>query len=184
MDLFSEQIFAITPEGDPIDLPRGSTVLDFAFRIHTDLGRHCTGGRVNGQLQPLTYRLAAGDRVEVLTRPEAHPRPSWLRFAKTADARHAVRRWLREHPQHSNRPNRILVRLSTKGDLELYRRLIERVLHQPEMELTKCSYTRFGHTNIILKARVPDTDERPAEQAYCLERLVEEFPGLTFDIKR
>jgi GTP pyrophosphokinase len=184
VDLFSEQIFAITPKGDPVDLPRGSTVLDFAFRIHTDLGRHCSGARVNGQLQPLTYRLAAGDRVEILTRPEAHPRPTWLRFVKTANARQAIRRWLREHPQHSTRPNRTLVRLYTKGNLELYRRLLDRVLHQPEMELTKCSYTRFGHTNIILKARVPDTDERPAEQARCLERLTAEFPGLTFDVKR
>ncbi len=184
VDLFSEQIFAITPKGDPVDLPRGSTVLDFAFRIHTDLGLRCAGARVNGQVQPLTYRLSAGDRVEVITNSSAHPRPSWLRYAHTAQARHAIRHWLREHPEHAVKPNRTLVRLAAKGDLETYRALLDRVVHLPELELTKCSYTRFGHSNIILNVRVPDTDKRPAEEAACLEELCRDFPELTCEVRR
>ncbi len=184
VDLFAEQIFVITPKGDPMDMPVGSTVLDFAFRIHTDLGLHCSGARVNGQPWPINHELSAGDRVEVLTSDEAHPRPGWLRFAKTSHARHAIRRFLQQHPEFSTRPNRSLVRFSLKGDLDSFQQVIDKIHQIPEIELTRVSFTRFGPANIRINARIPDSEETPAEDSRCVAQLSEAFPGLSIEVKR
>jgi guanosine-3',5'-bis(diphosphate) 3'-pyrophosphohydrolase len=184
VDLFAEQIFVITPRGDPVDLPVDSTVLDFAFRIHTDLGLHCVGARVNGQPQPINFVLSAGDRIEVLTNDHAHPKPGWLRFVKTSHARHAVRHFFHRHPEHAARVNRSLVRFSLKGDLDGFQRVMDRIHLLPEIELTRISFTRFGPANIRINARVPDTEDTPAEENLSVARLTEAFPGLTIEVKR
>ncbi len=184
VDLFAEQIFVITPKGDPIDMPLGSAVLDFAFRIHTDLGLHCSCALVNGRSRPINQVLSAGDRVEVLTSDEVHPRPGWLRFAKTSHARHAIRRFLQQHPEYSTRPNRSLVRFSLKGDLNNFQRVIDMIHQIPEIDLTRISFTRFGPANIRINARIPDSEETPAEDSRCVAQLSEAFPGLSVEVKR
>jgi len=184
VDLFAEQIFVITPKGKTLDLPVGSTVLDLAFRIHTDLGVRCSGALVNGRSEPLNHVLSAGDRVEVLTSEEVHPRPGWLRFVKTSHARHAVRRYLHHHPELGRRVKHSLVRFSLKGDLGHFQRLVEGIRRLHEIELTKVSFTPFGPMNIRINARVPDTEETPAEDSPNIARLVEAFPGLCVEVRR
>lgn len=94
-DIASDQVFVFTPRGDVIDLPVGSTPIDFAYRIHTDLGNHCYGARVNGRLVPISHPLTSGDIVQVLTRPSAQPSRDWLAFAKSSGARSKIRAFLR-----------------------------------------------------------------------------------------
>ncbi|HDR06333.1 MAG TPA: bifunctional (p)ppGpp synthetase/guanosine-3',5'-bis(diphosphate) 3'-pyrophosphohydrolase [Candidatus Coatesbacteria bacterium] len=183
VDLFAEQIFVITPKGSAVDMPVGSTVLDFAFRIHTDLGLACLGALVNDEFQPPSHVLAAGDRVEVLTSKEARPGPAWLRFAVTSHARHTIRRYLKHHPE-LERVNRSLVRFSLKGDLDAFQRMLARFHQLPEVELTRVSFTPFGPVNIRINARVPDTDETPAEENPSVARLVGAFPGLSVEVRR
>jgi len=95
-DLFSEQVFVFTPKGDVIDLPKDSTTVDFAFRVHTDLGLKTVGARVNGVMVPLSTRLQNGDVVELVTRSNAQPSLDWLEFRKSADARSKLRTYFRK----------------------------------------------------------------------------------------
>jgi GTP diphosphokinase / guanosine-3',5'-bis(diphosphate) 3'-diphosphatase len=111
-DVFQEQIFVFTPQGDVKDLPRGSTPLDMAYRIHTDIGDHCAGARVttnideNGRLVtrlvPLDYELKSGEIVEIMVNRTVHPTRDWLSFAHTTAARNKIRRYLKTYEREIN----------------------------------------------------------------------------------
>jgi GTP pyrophosphokinase len=99
-DLFEDQVYVFTPNGDVLALPRGATPVDFAYRVHTMVGHRCRGARVNGQIVPLHTPLQTGDRVEVLTRKEPQPSRDWINphagFLKSSGARQKVRQWFRQ----------------------------------------------------------------------------------------
>jgi guanosine-3',5'-bis(diphosphate) 3'-pyrophosphohydrolase len=95
VDLFPSEIYVFTPQGDIVKLPQGATALDFAYAVHTEIGDHCVGARVNGQLVPLHTVLDNGQTVEALTQSWARPDPSWLNYVVTAKARSAIRSFLR-----------------------------------------------------------------------------------------
>ena len=94
-DLFTDQVFVFTPKGDAIDLPAGATPIDFAFRIHSDVGEHCVGAKVNGKIVPLAYHLKNGDIVSVVTRPNASPSLDWLQLVKSSHARTKIKAYFR-----------------------------------------------------------------------------------------
>ena len=96
VDLYSDEVFVFTPKGDLFKLPKGATVLDFAYRIHTNVGSHCSGGRVNGKNVPMRTRLQSGDQVEILTSPNQTPKRDWLSIAVTSKARAKIRQQLTE----------------------------------------------------------------------------------------
>ncbi len=111
-DLFQEQIFVFTPKGEVKDLPRGSTPLDMAYRIHTDIGDHCAGariitnqddtGRLVTRLVPLDYELKGGEIVDIMVNRTVHPTRDWLSFARTAAARNKIRRYLKTYEREIN----------------------------------------------------------------------------------
>ena len=102
LDLFKDQVFVFTPNWDVIDLPTGAGPLDFAYRIHTDLGHHCAGAKVNGRLVPLDYKFRNGDIVEITTSPNAHPTVDWLKLIVAPGAKSKVRRYLRDQVRGEN----------------------------------------------------------------------------------
>ncbi|MDR7400789.1 MAG: bifunctional (p)ppGpp synthetase/guanosine-3',5'-bis(diphosphate) 3'-pyrophosphohydrolase [Armatimonadota bacterium] len=103
MDLFQNEVFVFTPKGDVIDLPAGATPVDFAYRIHTDVGHRCVGARVNGRLVPLSHRLRTGDIVEILTsKTEGRPSRDWLTFVVTTNARAKIRQWFKKEAREEN----------------------------------------------------------------------------------
>ncbi|MER3475067.1 MAG: (p)ppGpp synthetase [Armatimonadota bacterium] len=101
-DLFNDQVFVFTPKGDVIDLVAGSTPIDFAYRVHTDLGNTCVGAKVNGRIVPLNYQFRNGDIVEIITRPNAHPSRDWLNFVKTSHARSKIKQYFRKQAHAEN----------------------------------------------------------------------------------
>ena len=96
MDLFSQQVFVFTPQGDVIELPAGATPLDFAFKIHTDIGCKCVGAKVNGKMVTIDHVLENGDIIEIVTNPNSvGPSIDWLKIAKSSGARNKIRQWLK-----------------------------------------------------------------------------------------
>lgn len=108
VELFQDEVYVFTPKGEVKALPMGSTPVDFAYAIHTDVGHHCVGAKVNGRIVPLTYQLQSGDIVEILTsKSSAGPSRDWLSFVKSSSARNKIRQWLRremrEDVEHQGR---------------------------------------------------------------------------------
>lgn len=95
MDLFRGEIFVFTPSGDVKALPMGATPIDFAYSVHTEVGHHCAGAKVNGRIAPLARQLKNGDTVEILTNPKQRPSRDWLSFVTTSRARQSIRQWVR-----------------------------------------------------------------------------------------
>ena len=103
LDVFQDQVFVFTPKGDVKDMPAGATPLDFAYRIHTDVGHRCIGAKVNNRLVPLDYRLHNGDIVEVVTTKAAHgPSRDWLNIVRTSHAREKIRAWFKRQQRDEN----------------------------------------------------------------------------------
>jgi GTP pyrophosphokinase len=96
VDLFSDEVFVFTPKGTVKSLPRGATPVDFAYTIHSEIGEHCVGAKVNGKLVPLRYKLKNGDTVEILTSPHSHPSKDRLTYVKTSRAQARIRQFIRQ----------------------------------------------------------------------------------------
>jgi GTP pyrophosphokinase len=95
LDLFPDEVYVFTPRGDVKALPEGATPVDFAYTVHTDVGHHCVGAKVNGKLVPLRYTLHQGDIVEIVTSPTQHPSRDWLKIVKSNRARAKINQWLK-----------------------------------------------------------------------------------------
>lgn len=102
-DLFEDTVFIFTPKGDVIELPKGSCPVDFAYRVHTEVGHKCTGARVNGRIVPLDYQLSNGDIVEIITsKSSLGPTRGWLDFVKTSSARSRIKAWFKRSQRQEN----------------------------------------------------------------------------------
>jgi len=102
LSLFAHEVFVFTPTGEVKTLPQQASVLDFAYMIHTEIGEHCIGAKVNHQLQPISYRFNSGDQVEILTSENASPVPEWLNMVETAKAQDAIRKYLNRNASKQN----------------------------------------------------------------------------------
>jgi len=125
IDLYPDEVYTFTPRGDVFAFPRGATPLDFAYRIHTDVGHRCVGARVNGKLLPLRTPLKNGDIVEVLTGATQTPNREWVNMVVTSRARHKIRHWLNTEQKHrSIELGRKLIEKEAKKYKVLWRKLV------------------------------------------------------------
>ena len=99
VDLYQDEIFVFTPQGDVKRLPKGATAIDFAFHVHTEVGVHCQGAKINGRIAPLHRELKNGDAIEILTSPSAKPSRDWLSHVRTGRARHKIKQWVRHEEE-------------------------------------------------------------------------------------
>jgi guanosine-3',5'-bis(diphosphate) 3'-pyrophosphohydrolase len=129
VDLFPQEVFVFTPKGNIVKVPRGSTVVDFAYAVHTDIGNQCISARIDKQLAPLQTKLENGVTVDIITAPWARPNPLWLNFVITAKARSSIRSYLKNF----NRKEAIL----------LGRRLLEKELQAMDQHLEQIDETRI-----------------------------------------
>ncbi len=112
-EMYSDRVFAMTPKGDVMDLPKHSTPLDFAYAVHTSIGHRCYGAKVNGRIVPLSYQLKNEEQVEILTKKEENPKRRWLNstqgYLHSSKARNAVRHWLRQQNHETNKKDGMAV---------------------------------------------------------------------------
>ncbi len=137
MDIYDKEVFVFTPRGDLFRLPAGATLLDFAFHIHTNVGSQCTGGRVNGKNEKLTYRLRSGDTVEIQTSANQSPKPDWINIVATSKARTKIRQTLKERQNKS----------AELGREMLMRRLKNRKVEFDEASVSKL-VKKMGYRNM------------------------------------
>jgi GTP pyrophosphokinase len=135
-ELFEPDVYALTPNGDVKEFTQGSTPLDFAYNIHTEVGNTCVGAKVNGKIVPLKYKLQNGDVVEIITSPKQKPRRDWLSIVRTSRAKSRIRHWLRREEQEKA--------------MNVGREICERELRKHDTSLKKIIKT--GHMKQILKA--------------------------------
>src|SRR4029079_18326985 len=102
-DVFQDQVYVFTPRAEIKQLPAGGTPLDFAYRVHTEVGHKCIGAKVNGRMVPLDYELKNGEIVEILTSKAPHgPSRDWLNFVKSASAKERIRKWFKSQRREEN----------------------------------------------------------------------------------
>lgn len=101
-NLFEDDVYVFTPKGDVVPLSPGSTSIDFAYRIHTEVGNHCAGARVNGRIVPLSTRLHNGDIVDIITQKNSHPSLDWLNFVRTSAAKYRIKQWYKRSRREEN----------------------------------------------------------------------------------
>lgn len=116
LELFHDVVYVFTPKGTVKELPKDSTPIDFAYAIHTEVGDHCVGAKVNGKIVPLKYELESGDTIEILTSPNQTPHKDWLKFVRTSRAKTKIKHWIKAEEQ--------------KRSLEIGRRLLETELRR------------------------------------------------------
>jgi GTP pyrophosphokinase len=184
MDLFQGEIFVFTPKGEVKQLPMGATPIDFAFGVHTEVGLHCAGAKVNGRIAPLSRELKNGDTVEILTNPRQWPTRDWLAFVKTSRARGRIRQWIRKEEFDS------AVGLGQEFlEREIRKARLDKPTQQKMAEAAEAmGFPDFEHVHaalgrgdvgpsVVLKHLYPDVD--PAEEAKkrptALQRLAEKL---------
>lgn len=180
-DTLDQRVYAVTPKGKIIDLPKGSTPLDFAYHIHSEVGHHCRGAKVNGRIVPLTYPLKSGDRVDILVHPSGRPSTDWLNvtrgFVVTGRARSRIRAWFREQNFESHvQDGRQIVERELRG-LHLSEEDFNTFVSRSRFQSANEYYAAVGRGD-LLSDQVADSlhsylNERTAQADRSADKLVE-----------
>ncbi len=145
LNLYASEIFVFTPEGDLKSLPQGATPVDFAFHIHTEIGMHTRGAKINGKIVPLSYRLKSGDQVEIITSDKAFPNPSWLDYVITSRARSRIRSFLKEDKKQIAEEGKEILRRKLKQlKISFNSKIVEKLLDYYKLKTSLDLYYRVG----------------------------------------
>ncbi len=158
LNLFASEIFVFTPKGEIKTMPAGCTALDFAFSIHTFLGSHCIGAKVNHKLVPLSHKLQSGDQVEILTSKSQHVQPSWINFVSTAKAKGKIQAILRRNGREMQKKGEELFQeFCKKHGIENIQAATDQLLELHESRNREDFYQSLGEKTILLGEK--DIDE-------------------------
>jgi guanosine-3',5'-bis(diphosphate) 3'-pyrophosphohydrolase len=151
LNLFASEIFVFTPKGEIKTMPAGSTALDFAFQIHTFLGSHCIGAKVNHKLVPLSHKLQSGDQVEILTSNSQHVQPSWINFASTAKAKGKIQAILRrDNRELQKKGEEMLTTWLHDNDMETTTSILDKLCEFHDLQKHDNLFLALGEHAIIL----------------------------------
>ena len=151
LNLFASEIFVFTPKGEIKTLPAGCTALDFAFQIHTFLGSHCIGAKVNHKLVPLSHKLNSGDQVEILTSKAQHVQPSWINFVSTAKAKAKIQAILRRDDRETQKTGEELLKAWLKrNSMELTSTVLDKLCEFHNVQKHEELFQALGEKTIIL----------------------------------
>lgn len=153
LELFQENVYVFTPKGDLIELPVGSTPVDFAYAIHSDIGDKCVGSKVNGRIAPLNTKLANGDQVDVITSKSGHPSPTWERFVVTGKARSHIRKYIRmkQRDEYITLGRAMLQKIFRQEGYDYTEKAVHGVLDQFRAESAEDVYAEIGSGTIVAR---------------------------------
>ena len=158
LNLFASEIFVFTPKGEIKTMPTGCTALDFAFSIHTFLGSHCIGAKVNHKLVPLSHRLESGDQVEILTSKSQHVQPAWINFVSTAKAKAKIQAVLRRDSRELQKKGEALLdEFLKKNEIENTLTVVDQLAQFHEVNRREDFFHALGNKTILLGEK--DVDE-------------------------
>ncbi|MDD5862307.1 MAG: RelA/SpoT family protein [Prevotella sp.] len=158
LNLFASEIFVFTPKGEIKTMPAGCTALDFAFQIHTFLGSHCIGAKVNHKLVPLSHQLQSGDQVEILTSKSQHVQANWLNFATTAKAKSKIQAILRrDNREIQKKGEEIFKDWLKKNNLELSNSIVDKLCDFHDLQKHESFFQAIGDRSLLLGEK--DLDE-------------------------
>ncbi len=158
LNLFASEIFVFTPKGEIKTMPAGCTALDFAFQIHTFLGSHCIGAKVNHKLVPLSHKLKSGDQVEILTSKSQHVQPAWINFVSTAKAKSKIQAILRRDNRKIQKQGEdTLNQWLSQNDMELTSSVLDKLCELHEIQKPENFFLALGNRSILLGEK--DIDE-------------------------
>jgi GTP pyrophosphokinase len=194
LDLYQDEIFVFTPNGDVIQLPKGATPIDFAFAVHTEVGLHTQGARVNGRIVPLSRELRNSETVEIIRSPSARPSRDWLAHVHTGRARHRIRQWLRSEEERTFIAvgQEILEReLRRRRHAKLTDAEVAKGFSALKLSGPEQLYASIGQGDVnvtqVLKAIYPELDvaQEAALKPSALERLIDRMrrPGTSRGIR-
>ncbi len=183
IDLFHDEVFVFTPRGMLIKLPTGSTLIDFAFAVHTEIGLNCVGGKIDGKIAPLHTRLKSGQTVEIITNPNSNPSKDWIQFVRTSKARSKIRHWVREQEFDDSVKlgKEMLEReLKKKGRRRIGEKALQDLAgHFQFGDKPVKLFAAIGQGNISLGQVVgrlfPDEDSRKPERGRTFDRIIEKI---------
>ncbi len=146
LEMFQDQVFCFTPKGDLIGLPNGATVVDFAYAVHSEVGDHCVGARINGRIAPVRSKLSNGDEVEVLTSKNKTPSPEWGQFVATGRAKARIRRLIRleQRDQYISLGREVAKAAAAEAGLTFSDRMLRPVLKKFELETQDDLFAALG----------------------------------------
>ena len=188
IDLFKDEIFAFTPRGELMQLPTGSTPVDFAYAVHTEVGNHCIGAKVNGKIVPLNTSLSSGDSVEIITSDSQHPNSAHLKFVKTGKARSRIKRWIaKERSEQAIKLGKEII------DKKLKRRKVSKARQKLKEALVNTNYNTMEDLykavgsgnypfekliNIIIPSEVKEEKEEEKDKKSFLDRARRRVKGV------
>lgn len=169
LSLHKDEVFCFTPNGDIFNLPIGSTAIDFAYAVHSDIGNSCVSAKVNGAISPLRQRLENGDQVEIVTAKNAKPSPNWLQFAMTSKARSAIKNFIRSEKSNEYQAlgRAILNKFFAARDLEISDKILEKILPNFSKKTVADLFVKVAEGVIsrqdVVRAVYPDFREEAAK---------------------
>ena len=151
LNLYASEIYVFTPKGDLQILPKGATVLDMAYAIHTELGAHCIAGKINHRLVPLSHELSSGDQVEIITSDSQSPQSEWLKFCRTAKAQTAIRSMMKkDYKGLVERGSRLFMEFMSKEGIEPTNEVVSKILGRFHLKNRDELYVMLANDEILL----------------------------------
>ena len=186
LNLYDEEIYVFTPQGDLMTLPRGATPVDFAFKVHTEVGMQCIGAKVNGKMVPLSRELESGDQVEIITSKKQTPNPDWINFVVTHKARSRIRHWRNKQRREAAELGReIWEKEADRENVEISDQDLQQVAHELKFPDLRQMFYEIGSglyevdelVEYIKKgnAQAPDATEDEAQTEDTLRKKYERF---------
>jgi len=185
MDLFAAEVYVFTPKGAVMEFPQDSTPLDFAYAVHTDLGHHCIGAKVNNRIVPLKHKLKSGDTIEILTSPSQRPNKDWLKIVRTSRAKNKIRQFIKveEHEKSKSMGEVILEKECKRSDLKVKQLMKDGSLlkaaeafslKSSDDLLSAIGYGKISARKVMTKINAKPGEETAKESPTFLQKIFEE----------